>query len=64
MVFCTPGPGIRDHHQRTQEYLPLGTNLEVVVGSKLHFTPPTLCDATHLTAFHSTAFCSPVAACL
>ena len=38
-VICTPGPGIRDHHQRTREYLPLGTNLEVVVGSKLHFIP-------------------------
>jgi len=35
-----------------------------VVGSNLHFVPPTLCDATHLTAFHSTAFCGPVATCL
>jgi len=35
-----------------------------VVGSNLHFFPPTLCNATHLTAFHFTALCSPVATCL
>jgi len=35
-----------------------------VVGSNLRFLPPTLCDATHLTAFHSTAPCSLVAACM
>jgi len=45
-------------------HCPPGTNLEVVVRSKLCFSPPTLCDATHLTTFHLTASCSLVATCM